>query len=254
MADDSGHLPTDRPVQDADFEWLGFYLGVHFHPQIALTSRDAYEFARAVSDYYEIDNVNIESDAWTLLSSRHDFRIAVTHSQVELHGEALGKKQERYEVYYRTVVGCFEEHFGPEFLLASKAMVRGLLEIDGDSRTFLASHVFRMSPTRLDPLGRPLHLLGMRMFFPAYRIANESDDQNVEALEEGSDWDVDVRLESWTEDPRKLFVEADASWKQLAKWDDKTLEDVFARLGTVSHYVRTTLLDFLQHENHNNEG
>ena len=255
MADDSGHVPTDRPVKDAGFEWLGFHLGVHFHPQIALPSKDAYELAAAISDYYEIDMVNTESDAWTLLSSRHGFQIAVAHSQVELHGETLGKKQERYEVHYRTVLGCFERQFTPDIVLASKAMVRGLLEIDGDSRTFLAAHVFRMSEDRLDPLKRPLHVLGMRMVFPAYhRIAVEPEEPNGGESEEGSDWDVEVKLESWAEDPRKLYVEADASWKQLVPWNDESLEEVFGRLGTVSNYVRTELLEFLQHGNHNTEG
>ena len=38
------------------------------------------------------------------------------------------------------------------------------------------------------------------------------------------------------------------------EWNEQALEDAFSRLGTVSKYVRTELLEFLQHDNHNTEG
>ncbi len=247
MANDSGHTPTNRPREGADYEWLGFHLGVHFHPQIKLTSKDAHEFSAALTDHFEIDHVNIESDGWTLSSSRHGFRVAVTQSQLELHCDTPGERQERYEVYYRRVLGSFEERFHPQIILASKAMIRGLLDIDGDSRIFLAEYVFKISPTRLDPLKRPVHTLGMRLFFPSYRVETEAGN------EEGSDWDVDVRLESWMSDPRRLFVEADATWDQPQAWNDESLEGVFGRLSTVSDYVKTTIRGFLTYENHENE-
>ena len=246
MANDGGGAPTDRPTEGAKFEWLGLYLGVHFHPPIKLASRDAHEFAAAINEFYEIDHVNLESDGWSFLSSRHDFRIAVTQSQLELHSDIPGQKQERYEVHYRRVLRCFEERFDPQIILASKAMIRGLLPIDGDARAFLAEHVFKISQARLDPLKRPIHLLGMRIFFPAYQTVEDGE------AHEGSDWDVDVRLESWVNDPRKLFMEADANWKAPTEWNDEFLEHVVGRLSTVSEYVQKTILGFLQYENDNN--
>lgn len=247
MSDEREPPTTDRPTPDADFEWLGFHLGVHFHPQIKLTARDAHEFSAELTDHCEIDHVNLESDGWTLTSTRHSFRVAITQSQLELHCTSPEERQERYDVYYRRVVGCFENRFHPQIVLASKAMVHGLMDIDGDARTFLARHVFRISPTRLDPLDRPIHALGMRLFFPSFRMEQEDGEQS------GCDWDVDVRLESWMADPRKLFVEADASWDEPKPWNEESLEDVFGRLQTVSEYVKTTIRGFLTFQDHEDE-
>lgn len=245
MNDDNGASPTHRPPDDAKFEWLGFHLGVHFHPQIKLTAKDAHEFSASLSDYLEIDQVNLESDTWTLRSNRYSCQVVVTQSQLELHCEIPEEQQERYDVYYRRVLGCFEGPFQPQILLASKAMVHGLMDIEGDSRTFLAQHVLRLSPSRLDTIDRPIHALGIRLFFPSY--AEEGDTVEGEGNEHNRacDWDVDVRVESWISDPRKLWVEADATWDKPRQWDEDALEEVYGRLQTVSDFVKTTLRGFL---------
>jgi len=248
MANDSGDAPTHRPREDVEYEWLGFSFGLHFHPPIKLTAKDAHEFSAAVTERFEIDYANIESDGWTLSSSRHGFRVTVTQSQLELHCEPPEERQERYEVYYQRIVNCFEERFHPQVVLASKAAIRGLLDMDGDSRLFLTQQVLKMSSERLDLLQRPVHGLGLRLFFPSFRTKDEVDG------ERSCDWDLDVRLESWLPDPRKLFVEADATWGQPEPWNEKCLEAVFGRLGTVSEYVKKEIRGFLMYNrNHDTE-
>jgi len=87
----------------------------------------------------------------------------------------------------------------------------------------------------------------MRLFFPSYKIEDEGGD------EEGSDWDVDVRLESWVGDPGKLFVEADATWDQPQPWNEESLDAVCGRLGAVSRYVTTAIRGFLTYEEHDRD-
>jgi len=244
MSTEGEHAPSNRLPADAQYAWLGFYFGVHFHQPIKLTSKDGHALAAEFNKHWEIDQVNLKSDTWTFVSSREGFRIVITEGQLELHSDLPGQKQERYDVHFQTVLCCFEQQFHPQIILGSKAMVCGLLDIDGDARTFLAQSVLRVSQTRLDPLTRPIHLLGLRIYFPAYEVAGGGEGKK------GSDWDVDVRLESYMSDPRKLFVRADATWKEPKPWDTKSIEEVVGRLSVVSDYVGLEIRRFLEHENH----
>ncbi|MFQ5654659.1 MAG: hypothetical protein ACE5GW_08005 [Planctomycetota bacterium] len=66
------------------------------------------------------------------------------------------------------------------------------------SAQFLAENLFQLTPDHLGPLGRPAHLLGVRLHCPPPDI------------KEGSH---QIRIESYLRDPRALFVEDVASFK-----------------------------------------
>jgi len=106
-----------------------------------------------------------------------------------------------------------------------------------------------MDPRRLDPMGRPLHVLGMRLFFPPY-IEKDKTDQSKNRV---TDWGVDVKLESWIEDPGKLFVEVNGHWHRPEKWDDKSVESVVGRLQVLADYLRNRVIPFLAHTSQEDE-
>ncbi len=242
MAHEGESDHTHRPCEGAQYEWLGFFLGVLFHPPLKLAPKDAHQFAAALNEFYDIDLVNLESDTWIFTSTRYEFEVKITQAHLELQSSRPTEKLERYEIHYKRVLERFGEHFSPQVILASKATIPGLLDIDGDARTFLAQHVFRLLETRLDPFERPLHLLGMRAFFPAVDVVD--DEENKTTI----DWDVDVRIESAMADPRKLYVRAEATWGEPAPWDDESLQKLFGRLSIVSDYISTTINGFLRYE------
>jgi len=242
--------PTHRPLPDAEYRWLGFHLGVNFHPQIRLAQKDGHEFAAALTEYFDLDNVKTESDSWLLTSRRHRLVVNVGQSQLELHCEGPEKPQERYDVYFQKLIACFEGRFHPQIILASKAMIHGLLDIDGDARVFLAEHLLRLSSERLDPLKRPVHGVGLRLFFPAYEV---KEPEGEGSKENQADWQVDVRIESWMNDPRKLFVEADAAWAEPQPWNERSIEAVGSRLSTVSEYVKTAIHRFVTYQDDSEE-
>lgn len=233
--------PTHLLREGARVEPLGYFMAVSFHPNIRLDKKSAFNFAATLSDYIDTQNVQLESNQWTLRSVKDTLEIVLTSRALQLHAANPVHKRGWYEARYMTVLKRLEELSKPELILESKAMIRGLLHIDGDARDFLGSHVMNMEPQRLEPMGRPLHVLGMRMFFPPYVVKEQ------EQASEGriTEWGVNVKLESWIEDTSKLFVEADASWPRPAKWGESSLDEVAGRLATLEDYLEKHIVPFL---------
>lgn len=243
---------SNRLVEGESGTPLGYYLSTFFHPAISLEKKHGYEFATSLAEYLEIDSISAESNGWHMSSERDGVSIEIGKSHIMLSGEkpAGGKSQEWYEHRYHDVLNRFTEKFKPQIALASKAMVRSLFEIDGDARDFLAQHVMNIEPGRFGPLQRPIQLLGMRIAFPPFiRQLKEVGEDGETTNSETTDWLLELKVESWAEDPRMLFVEADASWQEPLSWEsDDLIEKVVGRLGELTSYL-SNVRDFLNSAN-----
>lgn len=237
----SAAQPTNLPSKGARVEPLGYFMAVSFHPKIRLDKKSAFNLAGTLSDYIDTHNVQLESNQWTFRSVKDTLEIVLTSRALQLHAVKPVHKRGWYEGRYMTVLKRLEELSKPELILESKAMIRGLLQIDGDARNFLGFHVMNMHPQRLEPMGRPLHVLGIRMFFPPYLVNNQQQASQRQVTE----WGVNVKLESWIEDTSKLFVEADASWPRPGRWGGSSLDEVAARLTTLEGFLDTHVVPFL---------
>jgi len=113
-------------------------------------------------------------------------------------------------------------------------MIHGTIPINGDARTFLAQHVMSIDPDRVDRFGRPIHLVGLRFFFPPFRHKGKKGKAAV------ANWQVNVKAESLLEDPSKLYLEADADWSEPEDWSDEATANLVKQLGIVSSYLEET--------------
>jgi hypothetical protein len=236
---------TNLPAQGAKIDARGYALSVRFHPEIKLDRKRGHQFAAVLADYFNLEKNEFESHKWTFYeplpgeeSSR--FIITVSPNFIEMDIRLPKTIKELAETRFVTVLSKFREIFKPKFLLQSEAIVRGTLPIDGDARTFLAEHVMGINPNRVDSFGRPLHLLGLRFFFPPFvKKKPEGDNPLV------TDWHVNVRAESLIEDPSKLFLEAEATWIEAHPWeeDESALSD---HLETAKKYLESNVMQFLQ--------
>lgn len=236
---------TDRPKPGAKFDVRGYVLAMRFHPEIKLDRKRGHQFAAALTDYLNLEKNEFESHKWTFSeplpgeqSSR--FIVTVAPNFIRLDIRLADSIREWIETRFAMVLGKFGEIFKPQVLLQSEATVRGTLPIDGDARTFLALHVMGMNPNRVDSFGRPLHLLGLKFFFPPYIKKCEGENPQV------TDWHVSVRAESWMEDPSKLFLEAEATWIEAHPWQADVVTELTEHLGTVKQYLEANVMQFLE--------
>jgi hypothetical protein len=237
--------PTHLPVPGEKLDAWGYIIALRFHPEIKLNKKRGSQFDFELADFLNVEKAEYESHKWTFLeplagepTSR--FVITVTPNTIKLDIRHPNQGLERVETKFGRVLETFRNIFKPAMLLQSEATVRGTLPIDGDARTFLATRVMGMAPNRVDPFGRPLHLMGLRFFFPPYIKKNEG------AAPQVTDWPVEFKAESLMEDPSKLFLEAEAMWVEAQQWTDDIGTRVIGHLQTVKDYLENNVMRFLQ--------
>jgi hypothetical protein len=253
MSTESSHEPTNRPRPGAKLETLGYHLRVDFHPTVRLETKKGWDFGKLLSEFIEPNKSELKEEAWFFrqpqgASPESFLSVTVGPSDIQLHASNPVHLKEWYETRYGMLLQKFAEFFKPELILGSSAMIHGLLPIDGDARTFLATHVMNMNPSRVDAFGRPIHLLGLRFFFPPFRHKGRKGKEAV------TNWQVNVKAESWLEDPSKLYLEADADWPDTSQWTSSAANKLLEQLGTVGQYLEKNVVAFLQHEPDENPG
>jgi hypothetical protein len=246
MNDESDYKPTHRPRAGAKLETLGYHLRVVFHPEIRLEQKRGWDFGRTLTEFIQPNKSELQAEAWTFSQPQGGspncfLSVNVRPSDIQLNVSQPVNNKEWYETRYGLLLRRFAEFFTPELILESSAMIHGLLPIDGDARTFLAQHVMNMNPSRTDQFGRPIHLVGLRFFFPPFRKKGKKGKEAV------TDWQVNVKAESWLEDPGKLYLEADADWPSPEKWTETAVNRALERLNTVGEYLEKNVVAFLQH-------
>jgi hypothetical protein len=138
----------------------------------------------------------------------------------------------------------FGDTFKPKVMLLAAAKVVGTMQIDGDARLFLAKHVSSLDTKRFTMLNRPIHIFGIRVTCPPYKKEETKGKKKVitaQAL-----FNVDIKAESWGEDPTKLWLEADAQWPVPSQWDAKSIDEVVGHLQLVKDYLAQDVMQFLQ--------
>lgn len=246
------HVPTNCPVPGSMVHPVGYALGVQFYEPLKLIPQKGLEFAAKLSDYVDPRGVVLRDDAWIFAqplgeSAAGLLQVVIQPATVMLEARLPTNSLEWFETRYTAILNEFRETFHPSWLPASSAKVCGTIQVDGDARVFLFEHLTQMN-TRLRPLGRPIHLFGLRIAMPAFELREPPSGRKKQGkLVKSSDWWVEVKAESLFEDPTKLYLEATGQWQTETPkpWSEGTIEEAVGRLATISDYIKDNLLPFL---------
>lgn len=243
MADGEIIIPEENPILD----WHCYHLRVDFYPSIKLTRREGLRFAEHISEYIEIEEVQPGISEWRLAGGASCdgvyLRVAKSSIAFTVHDPSNGL--EWYEHRFEPVLRAFGGTFSPQVALRRNALVACLLDFPGDNdvdaRAFLGGWVMLLHPYKLAPIERPLHVLGVRLFFPPFE-GEERDSGEPRK----TDWSVNVRVESSTSDTRRLYLEADAVWGEPKPWSEDVVSDAVGRLSVASEFVKREVISFLR--------
>jgi hypothetical protein len=246
------HIPTNLPVPDAPLQPMGYAVGVHFHEPLKLLPQTGLVFATKLADYVDPRGVIVKDDAWIFSqplvgeSAASSLQVVVRPATVELEARYPADSLEWFETRYRDILKVFCGAFHPSWLLASSAKVFGTIPIDGDARAFLCEHVAKMND-RLGPLGRPVHLFGIRIALPACELRGPSKGKKPGKLLNRFDWMLELKVESLFADPTKVYLEAVGEWQAESPkpWSEATIQEVIGHLAILSLYVKDNLIPFL---------
>jgi hypothetical protein len=142
--------------------------------------------------------------------------------RMQLREELTSTDLEQYRERLTTVLGAACERLGLQATGATQCVVRSLVNPRHfrDSRDFIGRRMCRFDSRSMSSLGRPAGALGLRLLFP-----QTTDNSNYFAL----------RLESFNQDPRSLFVENVGTFTQtqlpggidiISDWMQQTYEFV----------------------------
>jgi hypothetical protein len=239
MASDS-EQQSHTPDPESEGDRLVYEAGVSFLPPLRLDSTEALSFASKLSEHIPPSSVQIESNQWVYsAASGVELKVTPTRLLLTAHSPSV-PRQEPFEQRFQVILTRFKEVFNPKFIASSRALMCAIVPIDGDARVFLGGHLLRFHPRRLLLFGRPAHGLGIRFFFPQYE--QESNGTVVDSV----NWHANVKIESWLEDPSKLFVEVEGVWPNPEEWEETSENNAVSRLGSVSDFYQTKLLPFLR--------
>jgi hypothetical protein len=247
--------PTHLPTPGAELEVLAYGLQASFHPSIKLERRKGLELAGKLSSALDAREVALGENQWVIsqpmgASVNSKFAVTIDESTISIEAALPTDKLEKFDNRAHVILTEFKKMFDPQLLLRSQSMVRATLQIDGDARMFLCSHVTHFDTAKLKPLGRPVHLFGIRFFMPPYEQtsappAKPGKSKAKKAAKTAVDWMIDVKAESLIQDPSKLFLEATAEWQTPRPWDKRIVEHVVQGMDTTLDYLRDNLIPTL---------
>lgn len=121
-------------------------------------------------------------------------RYIIMRDRVVMSYELCENSMNYYQGLMGDFMGAFTGATGISLFIAQNITVRKLVNIAGiaDSRDFLIKKVFSFKEENLQKFGRPLHMLGTRIFFPG----SQADPPSFE-----------VKIETLLEDHKTLFIE-----------------------------------------------
>ena len=245
------HTPTHLPKPET-IRYISYSLGLQFHPPLKLSQSAGWEFANSLASVIGPREAKITEGAWEISQPLGDgggFRVAVVEQAIQLTATNPTSPLEWFETRGPLILEDFHRRFQPKLLLQSGAAAAAILDVDGDSRNFLAQNVMKMDERRLSPFSRPIQLVGLRLSMPPYQLKQKTPTKGrrkgKEKILSSAEWGVEVKGESYGMDPSKLFLEVTGTWPIGAPWDNSQTRDAIGRLDTVKKFLKDRLLPFL---------
>ena len=249
-------MPTDEPTNtlcaDDPGQRLSYTLAVGFLPEIKIEQQKGMAFFSKLSRFVDLKNIGLQQPRWTFDGSGNydGLKAAFGATNLSISFNRPPNAQDWHEERLRFIIGEFQKEFSPSYVVDCGAMVRTLLSVNGDAREFLAHHVMHLAPQRINSIGRPIHILGIRLMMPPFELVRDSEETG-DATDATSpiareEWEADVRMESWLADPSKLWVEIKTTWQKPMPWTNEQTGAIVDHLRVASGFVTDKIVPFLR--------
>lgn len=152
------------------------------------------------------------------------------NDRIQVREEMTGISREDYETRLLKLAQLSMNHLNIPMFIVSQYIIRALVNTRyfQDSREYVARALLDMEPEDFVPLDRNAEILGLRF------ALSKPDQKN--GL-------YNIRVESYSQDPRSLFIENVGTYRNMVKVDNmKDLTDNFVRTYM---YVENNVVPFL---------
>ncbi len=215
----------------------GLHVGIRFAPRVNLDKQHKQQFQAKCNEGFDWRRQDFAQNAWQLVSPQVD---GDPRSQLKLSVHPDGLNFEDFfptgplDLFFdnlKLAMECVASVFKPRMIVGSGVAIRQTMDAeDGDARIFLGQRCLNLDD-RLEPLGRPVHAVGLKMLLPP--LPGEGNPK----------WHAEVKIESLVEDVSQLYVEVDARWTDAVAWNP---EAIIERVKTTHAFAATQIIGFLE--------
>jgi|GEM_PF-4481568 len=281
----------------AEFAPRNFTVTLPVYPPIPMIQSSALALATRLASKLSLTDIHMSDEVWeykrphaTEGQPRGMVTVQVREGEIKIEHAFPATGLEQFERLVRQVLSSFHKPFAPSVVFGVNIELDYVVELSGDARQSLLEGLRLFGGyedvDKIDAFGRPCHLIGLRLGFPAYReVADEqADDDSGEDGEDdgaadppatkeaeskdsgdseekpanqaesssdenglgGSDWHATVTMVTLEDDPSKISVEVAGLWPKPYPW--KNVEDmVEERIEVASAFLRDRISGFLEH-------
>ena len=215
----------------------GLHAGVRFAPQAMLDKQHKKQFQLKANEGFDWQRQEYAEKTWRLTTpqSEGDPR---SHLKMTLQPDAVNFEDSfpigSLELYYdnlKLALDVIADVFNPRLIMETGIVIRLSAQSDlEDARIYLGKHCLNLDD-RLEPLGRPVHGVGLKMLLPP--LPGEGKPK----------WQAVIKVESLLEDVRQLFIEVEARWGNPIPWNTETVVD---HVKTAHEFATGQVTDFLK--------
>lgn len=215
----------------------GLHAGVRFAPQALLDKQHKQQFQLKANEGFDWQRQEYAEKTWRLTTPQAEGDPR-SHLKLTLQPDAVNFEDSfptgSLELYYdnlKLALDVIAAVFNPRLIVASGIVVRLAVQSEmEDARIYLGNNCLKLDD-RLEPLGRPVHGVGLKMLLPP--LPGEGN----------PNWQAVIKVESLLEDVRQLFIEVDARWGNPVNWNP---EVVVEHVKTAHEFATGPVMDFLQ--------
>jgi len=214
----------------------GLHAGIRFAPQGVLDKQHKQQFQIKANEGFDWQRQEYAEGFWRLTTPQASGGPR-SHLKLTIQPDAFNFEDsfptDPIDLFFDNLklgLDVVASVFNPRLIIGVGIVVRLSAQSDPpDAREYLGNHCLKLDH-RLEPLGRPVHGVGLKLLLPP--LPGEA----------GPNWQAVVKVESLVEDVRQLFIEVDARWGNPFQWNRQAVVD---RVKTAHDFATGQVADFL---------
>ncbi len=215
----------------------GLHAGIRFAPLAVLDKQHRQQFQLKTSEGFDWQRQEYAENVWRLVCPQSDgdprsqLKLTLQNDIVNFEESFPTTPTEVFLDNLKLALESVASVFGPKLILATGITVRMTAHsAQDDARVYLGKQCLNLDD-RLEPLGRPIHAVGLKMLLPPVPGQGRPN------------WQAEVKVETLVEDVQQLFIEVDARWGSPTSWDPAVATD---RVKTAFDFTANQVVDFIQ--------
>lgn len=214
----------------------GLHAGIRFAPLGVLDKQHKQQFQIKANEGFDWQRQEYAENMWRLTTPqpgggpRSHLKLTLQPDSFNFEDSFPADPHDLFIDNLKLGLDILANVFNPKLIVGVGIVIRLSAQSDPpDARQYLGNQCLKLDD-KLEPLGRPVHGVGLKLLLPPLPGKGKPN------------WQAVVKVESLVEDVRQLFIEVDARWANPFQWNPQSVVDC---VKTAHDFATTQVADFL---------